>query len=356
MKFSQFEKLVPMLITRGAPVHLIGPPGCGKSQFIENRLPELVKKTLGLDLEVRTTMLTSYEACDIAGFKVPAKVEGTMRTVSTKPEFIPDHEEADGVMFWDERGQADLDVQKAIAPVILSNRAGIFDIPKGWRQWSASNRMSDKSGVVKAPMHLINRERTFYIEPDVDSWRMNYAIPNGLHPLAIGYAKFKEGAFNAGVPAEPVPFLTLRSYTEAWKDLATYVGGNDNISASLSGDALCSEIFCSSVGDQHAKEIMSYLKVAAELKSWEDILANPEGVKIPAGRYDVAYCYMTMVISKVTPATGDEAMRFITTAMPLELRVATVMGAVEASKGGVLNNKHFQKFVQENKALINNSV
>jgi len=356
MKFSQFEKLVPMLYSRHAAVHLIGAPGCGKSYWIENRLPEIIRETLGVEINVRTTMLTAYEACDIAGFKVPAKVEGVMSTVSTKPEFIPDVEEGEGIMFWDERSQAQPDVQKAIAPIILSNRAGVFDIPAGWRQWSASNRLKDKSGVAKPPMHLINRERTFHIEPDVASWRDNFAVRKGYHPLAIGYAKFKEGAFNAEVPAEPVPFLTLRSYSAAWEDLTMYVGGNDGVHQGLSQDVMVMEILQSSVGSAAATEIMAYLKIAAELRTWDEIMSDPTGVKVPAGRYDVAYAYMGMVLTNVNASNGAEAFKFITTAMPKELQVATIKGAVEASKGSILNHPDFAKYVRENAALITASV
>jgi hypothetical protein len=348
MKFSQLEKIAPALYLRRAPVHLIGAPGIGKSQWLENRLPVVIREALGVDIGVKTTMLTAYEACDIAGFKVPAKVDGAMRTVSTRPEFIPNEDEGEGIMFWDERGQAALDVQKAIAPVILSNKAGIYTIPDGWRQWSASNRMADKSGVVKAPMHLINRERTITIEPDVDSWRDNYATKAGLHHLAVGFAQFREPLFNGGVPAEPVPFLTLRSYSAAWLDVQQYIGGKDAVGAGMASDPLVNELFTASVGPQAASEILAYLGVASELRTWDEIMANPTGIKVPAGRLDVAYCYMALVLEHVAMDNVEEVFLFITNGMPKEMQLGTLTAAVKVTKGAILRHKRMREYVTAN--------
>ena len=370
MNLDTAASILPPLVQRSASIHLVGVPGCGKSTFIENDLPAKMLELTGHNYAVVTLMLNCCEAPDIGGFKFPVKGEHNgkpvMRTVSSVPEVISlvrQSRSEHGILFLDERGQAPLDVQKAVAPLVLDGRAGNERLPEGWTVISASNRMKDKSGVNRAPMHLINREITLDIEPALqgppdhngnptDGGWTKYASTHGVHPLFVAFALYRPGVVcGDGVPAEPVPYCTLRSFTELSHDLTAIVG-EENIDGGLKSNSAVHEVATGRIGNAAAAELLGFLSIAGELKTWKQIMATPSEIKIPPGRLDIGYAYSAMVDHNITLENCESAMIFMTSCLPIEMQVVCVKRAFDRLGGAVLNNPHFRKWQGENTALI----
>jgi hypothetical protein len=308
-------------------------------------------------------MLTACEASDLGGFRFPTKNNnGEMITTASLPEIISLCRDAasDGsrvILFLDERNQAALDVLKAVAPIILDGRAGQFSLPEGSAVISASNRMSDKAGVNRPPMHLLNREVELAIQTNIPALQ-KYMQGIGIEPLFTAFAGFKPGVVSVeSVPSEPVPYCTPRSFVECAKDVQAL----SQLLNVPSLDVLDSEptiIECveGRIGKGAAMELVTFLKVAKDLHSWQTLISTPEQVTIPTGRLDIAHAYLSMILHNAPNVTNDEEMAnvftFITTKLPKEFQVALTKQVSDATGGRVLQNNKFRQFVMENKALI----
>lgn len=367
MHLHDFLEVAPSYVLRQQSILLESSPGIGKSTVIENDLIAKMNEITGNDWACITVMLSQMEASDVGGFKVPVKLDdGTMVTVSSVPEIIrlvhttgTDY----GILFADERNNAGLDVLRAWTTVTLDGRAGQERLPPNWTVVAATNRLSDKSGVTKPPMHLINREVTFAIEFSLPHWKA-YARAEGIHPLLITFADMKPGLIASDcVPAEAKPYPTPRSYTAACFDLiALCETFNVPSLDKLDMQPLILECLEGRVGKATAIELVGFLKIAKELFPWSTLVTDPDSVTIPtdkatgARRMDIAHTYLNLILHNI-PNTTDQTelanlFRFITTKLPKEFQVALIKGASDLTDGRLLASSAFRKWVVENKSLV----
>ena len=340
------------LYQQGTSLSLLGPPGVGKSSVIRT-WPAILSSILHVEFGYVEQLAPSIDAPDVRGFMIPSKdAEGravaryTYPAILPTPDYLQKH--SHGILFVDEYNQADHLTQKGLSPLILDNTIGEYTLPPTWWVVTASNRMSDRSGVVKPLMHNINRQRIVEIRADVDGW-VEWAQEHKVHPMGIAFAKSHPGVvFSDEVPAEPRPFCTARSFTSAMGLLAQMVGDDMN----LPTDGVTQELIQGDMGEGAAASFFGYAKVADHLPSIEEIRANPMTAKCPSGeRLDAAYAAQQMCVHHADPDSIDPVWTYCER-LPKELQVAT--GAELMKKGGgfLLNSQKFGKWVKENKALI----
>ncbi len=338
-------------------LHLVGPPGCGKTTVAVEDFPRILSEYYGEKFGVHEETCTTIDAPDVRGFLVPSKDPKTGKGISyfTRPGVMPSEEYLDvhprGIFILDERSQSQLLTQTALGPVVLSSKFGEHLLPPGWRVISTSNRLSDRSAVIRPPMHLINREATIEVDFDIDSsahWWENY----GMHPMGVAFAKAHPGIFANEVPSEPKPYNTPRSYTMAWDFLANVAGldadGNPNMN--IVADHVSQEFVGGYIGDGSAAELFAFLKVADELPTIEEILARPGKAKCP-DRLDAAYAGVQLCLHHVDPKNVDKIWEW-TERLPLELQTSAAKSMLDRSGGQLLNSKRLGKWITKNRALV----
>lgn len=337
-------------------LHIQGPPGCGKTSIAQVDFPSVLTRHYGEDFGVHSETCTTLDAVDIRGFLVPSKgKDGKGISYFTRPACMPSEEYLDahprGLMILDERSQAQLLTQTALAPVVLTKYFGTFPLPIGWRVISTSNRLSDRSAVVRPPMHLLNREVSIEIEFDIDSSSIWWES-KGMHPMGVAYAKAHPGVFANEVPSEPRPFNTARSYTKAWEYLALVAGVDDkgNPNMKIVTDSVAQEFVCGFIGEGQAAELFAFLKVADDLATIDEILANPGSCKCPE-RLDAAYAGVQLCLHHVDANNVDKIWEWAER-LPLELQTSAAKSMLEKSGGQLLNSPRLSKWIAKNRALV----
>lgn len=338
-------------------LHLVGPPGCGKTTVSEVDFPDLLSKHYSVKFGVHSETCTTVDAPDVRGFLVPTKDPKTGKGVSyfTRPAIMPTDEYLDahprGLLILDERSQSQLLTQTALGPVVLDKKFGEHYLPSGWRVISTSNRLSDRSAVIRPPMHLINREATIEVDFDIDS-SAHWWEKHNMHPMGVAFAKAHPGIFSNEVPAEPKPYNTPRSYTMAWKFLKRVAGvdndGNPNMK--IITDHISQEFVAGYIGDGSAAELFSFLKVADELPTIEEILARPGKAKCPT-RLDAAYAGVQLCLHHADANNIDKIWEW-TERLPLELQTSAAKSMLDRSGGQLLNSKRLGKWITKNRALV----
>lgn len=348
------------LYESGTALHLIGPPGVGKSDVVKNELCQALAAHFGENFGYHDVVVPTLDAPDFRGFLIPTKdAHGKPTSFFTRSAVMPSEEYLEahprGIMFLDERNQSDPLTQKSLAPVVLSKRFGENHLPKGWWVISASNRQQDGSGVAKALKHMVNRERSIAIEPNVLAWSI-WAEMRGIHPMMIAFAKTRPAVvFSEAVPKEDAPFCTPRSFVSAAGLLGRAAGtdkdGNPNMK--IPNDAVRMGFVSGDIGDKAAAELFAYLKVADELPTIEEIMAAPQTCKCPKD-LSAAYAALQMTIHFVNPTNVDKLWTFAER-FPKELQVSAARSLCEKGAGVLLNSKALGTWLMNNKALINAS-
>lgn len=360
MKLLDLQKSAVMLYESGTALHLIGPPGVGKSDSIKHKIRHALSAHFGEEFGYHDVLLPTVDAPDIRGFLIPTKdKEGHPTSFFTRSAILPTREylatHPRGIMLLDERNAADMLTQKAMAPAVLSKRFGEEYLPVGWWVISASNRLEDSSGVIRSPKHLVNRERTIAIEGDVLSWSL-WAEEQQVHPMLIAFAKQQPSVvFTEAVPKAEGPFCTPRSFVSAGRLLSKAAGvdtdGNPNMVIPQSG--ILSSMVAGDIGDGSCAQLMAYLKVADELPTIQEILDKPKDAKAPES-LSAAYAAAQMCLHYATPQNIDKLWTY-TERLKKELQVSVAKQLVQKGAGTLLNSKALGTWISKNRALINAS-
>lgn len=361
MKLLELQKSAAMLYESGTALHLIGPPGVGKSQVIAHEVRATLSAHYGEEFGYHDVLLPTVDAPDIRGFLIPTKdSRGTPTSFFTRSGVLPSREYIEkhprGIMLLDERNAADILTQKAIAPVVLSRRFGEECLPEGWWIMSASNRVEDNAGVIKSLSHLVNRERIIPIEGDVLSWSL-WAESHFIHPMLIAFAKkFPQIVFTEAVPKAPGPFCTPRSFVATAKLLSQAAGtdADGNVNMIIPQSGVLGQMVAGDIGEGACAQLMAYLKVADDLPTIQEILDDPKSAKCPTNQLSAAYAAAQMCLHYATPENIDKLWVYAER-LPKEMQVATAKQLVTKGGGQLLNSKALTSWIAKNKALINAS-
>lgn len=344
MNIKQAKELLKYMLRRaiaGKPVqaiHFIGGPGCGKSQIHEQAVAEVAAE-IGQSVDLLTMILSTVEQPDVRGYLMPGKdAQGRLVSQFTLPPLALGLDAAQyGIEFLDEFDQASADVRKAASEFILNRRIGDYQLPPGWIVTSASNRESDRSGVGKSLAFLDNRRIIIYITAMLNPW-VEWAESQGVHPLAIAFAKIRPGlVFQDKVPDKPGPFCTPRTLCM----MAQHI---DQLQPEM-----FMEVAMGLIGEGTAAEFTAFLRVASELPSYEEIIANPEKVPVPS-KPDAQYAAMQLIAHRVDPKTAPKAFKYLTR-MPEEFQVAGLKATFRKTPQ-MLQSTEFAEWARNNRKLV----
>jgi hypothetical protein len=364
MRILDLVKVFPDLYEARTAVHIVGPPGGGKSDVLKFEVRDVLSEKYGErfgfcgDAE-EAWLLPTLDAPDIRGFLVPHKdANGEATSYFTKSPLYPSDDylkkHPRGIFVLDERNAADMLTQKATAPIILSKLFGHRRLPDGWMVVSCSNRVSDRAGVIRPPMHLTNRECQINLDVDATSWAV-WAEKKQLHPMAIAFAKKMPGSvFSPAVPVSDGPFPTARSYTAAAQYLAIKAGKDSkgNLRMELPSDPITQQVVAGSVGEGAAAHMFAFFKLHDQLPDIDDVIKAPDKAKCPLA-LDAGYAAVQLCLHYAKPENVDPIWQYVER-LAKELQVSAAVSLCLQSGGTLINSKALGSWVAKNRALINN--
>ncbi len=269
MNINQVQELLVKIITAGitTPVMLSGSPGLGKSSIVKQ-----VCQDLGLELvDLRISQLAPT---DIRG--IPTVSDRLMSFAI--PSFYPTS--GRGILFLDEFNMAPSSVMGICQQLLLDRQVGDYRLPDGWFIVAAGNRKEDGCAVNPIPGAVANRLIHVEVNPDLDTWITNYAIPTSIDERVIAFLKFRENLFSK-YDKNSLAYPTPRSW--------------DVASRLVKIDVDISHV----VGEGTASEFNSFIKVYEDLPNIDDILKG-KSVKLTKNSPDVILATLVSLSLKMS--------------------------------------------------------
>ena len=333
--------------TRASAIEQISGPGIGKSDSKRDYIRALARE-IGEPVGYVRFVLGTVSSVDLRGFMLPVKAsDGSLATQFSTPPWMPTTANMEvaapdgtfyrrgtyldgiprvGVLDMDEFGQAEDDVKKAAADILLYGSCGSASLPELWRVVAASNRMSDRSGVSRNLTFLVNRRCQHNIDPSLPvwlEWANRQAPDQRPHYLSISFAqKNPDLVFRDAVPAGTDPFCTPRTLCLMDQDLRALRSAEDIAKDRLPTDAGAREVCAGWIGSGEAAQFFTHLKYADELPDISDIEKQPKRAKLPAARDAQMVCGY-MLAHHVTAKNAPQIMEYLER-LNVEMQVLSV--------------------------------
>lgn len=328
MRSSLLKDTIKSLFPARRTVCIEGPPGGGKTtivhevaeslgvSYIEKHLPTMMVEDFGVP-----DMMTSD---DKFGYKLPDwyPVKGKA------PEA--------GILCFDDRNQANADIQKVLANICQARTLHGHRLPDGWMVVSTGNRQSDRAGANKVLSHLRNRETVYELETHLDDWTA-WAIDHNVKPEVISFIRFRPGLlhdFDAQRDSNPTP----RSWVEGVSDVLGLVPSEAEY-----------ESFKGAVGEGAAAEFVGFMRIFRKLPNPDAILMNPTTSDVPT---DPATLYALSGALSHRASDGNlDRMTTYLERIPPEFSVLTMSSACRRNPE-LANTQAFTKWAVKNQSVL----
>ena len=284
------------LINSDTPSMIWGSPGIGKSQVVAQTAERLTRTVFDVRGNVK-------EAPDFSGYLCLTECRPGQPPKMTAPADLPPMDyNKPSILFLDEINGSSRDVQSCMYGLVLERRINSYKLPADCRIVAAGNLASDRGVVQPMPTPLKNRFVHLVVQPDVEQWLNDYAIPRNLHPFVTGYHSFKK---SKGVQelmifdpkSEEPAFASPRS----WEAISRILYANPNPSTALIHGTLGSGVGSGFAG---------YCQDAASLPPAELVWLNPNNAPLPI-EPSALFAVSAMLASAVTIPTMPQFVAYI---------------------------------------------
>jgi hypothetical protein len=227
------------------------------------------------------------------------------------PEWFPIKGKAPerGILLFDDRNQANADLQKVLANICQARTLHGEQLPSGWMVVSTGNRQSDRAGANRVLSHLRNRETVIEMETHLDDWT-TWAIEKQVKPEVISFIRFRPNLLHDFDPQRDQN-ATPRSWVEGVSDVLGTVPAEAEY-----------ECFKGAVGEGAAAEFVGFMKIYRKLPNPDAILLNPTTADVPTDPATL-YALSGALAERATENNFDRVVTY-TERMPPEFSVLAI--------------------------------
>jgi hypothetical protein len=326
-----------------------GPMGCGKSSMLNalaKRYPDhhaIYADCTTMDVgDIAMPKFMNVNGHDVVSY-VPNTLFGT-------------HLEKPIILLLDELGKASKSVTNALLRIMLERKINDKVLPEGSIVFATTNRGIEGLGD-NIPAHVRNRLCQINItKPTAMQWVEDFGLAAGVHHIILGavieFPSMLEDDIHVEDPnsnhyifhpKQPrTSFVTPRSLEKASDILkATEHSPDDVVLHSLIGV----------IGEAGAMDVLTLRKLDNTLPSWEQIIRDPEGTKIPKGA--AAACMTTSkAVQRVERDTFGAWMIYVER-LPKEVQALFARSVMRSAKVGVATtHKGFSSWAAKNSFLF----
>jgi hypothetical protein len=271
----------------GPSIHLESPAGRGKTTVM-NQSPAILKT---IDPEgdygfvyINGLTITLPWLCGFMEMNVDANLQKKVSHFSLPYWWItregrPIDSYTGGIIFIDEEDKMNPEERKLTRDMKLLKRVGTHWLPPGWVVWSAGNPLGSRNGGTKTFDFIINSQILVTVRDSSEAW-VDWARTHKVLPEVISFGETYPHILFQEAPAIQGPYCTPRSLAQA----NTYLKARMFL-YSLSKiplDVGTQSLIAGGIGKENAEQLFMHIRLGQELPSYEECIANPGTVSIPA--------------------------------------------------------------------------
>ena len=265
------------------------------------------------------------------------------------------HNDKPIILMLDEIGKCNRAVQSALRRVMLERKIGTYDIEGV--VFATTNLGAENVGDLMEA-HKRNAITTIQVrKPTWEEWIVDFGVPNKLHPSVLGFVREFPQVFQSFEeikdPSENPYIFHPREEREAFCTPRSLHAASDIL---MKKDVLDSDtifgLLIGTIGARAAADLNTFVQLADQLPSLEDIKTNPNGAKVPDNA--PAVC---MVVFKVLGAMSRDFIDpWMTYLDRLDTEAQAMFAQSACSKDYpehhlVMTNKKFTQWCIENNYL-----
>ena len=303
--------LIPQV--RQRPLLLIGPPGVGKTQIMEQVADEchigLVSYTITHHTRQTAVGLPFIKEKTYDG-KAYSVTEYTMsEIISTIYEQMENTSLREGILFIDEINC----VSETLAPTMLQflqcKTFGNQEVPSGWIIVAAGNPPEYNKSVREFDVVTLDRVRQIPVEADYGVWK-EYAATVGIHRAIRSYLDIHpDNFYRMETDTDGRHFVTARG----WEDLSNLISIYHDEGIAVTKDVIYEYLFHREVAEDFAEYLDLYYKYEEEYPTDEILNGSAPGIiyerLINAGfdeRITVVELIVTAILKKISQYFSDK--------------------------------------------------
>ena len=218
------EYAIPSI--RQRPILLMGPPGIGKTQIMEQVAREqgvaLVAYTITHHTRQSAVGLPMIQQRQYGGKPVSVTEYTMSEIIASVYQHMEDTGLSQGILFIDEINC----VSETLAPTMLQflqcKTFGNQKLPEGWVIAAAGNPPEYNKSVREFDIVTLDRVKRMDVEADLPVWK-EYARANGVHPAILSYLELRPDHFyKVTADVDGTQFVTARGWEDLSNLLYTY--------------------------------------------------------------------------------------------------------------------------------------
>ena len=256
--FGEYQ--IPAL--RQRPILLMGPPGIGKTQIMEQIAREcrigLVAYTITHHTRQSAVGLPFIKEKDYGGVSYSVTEYTMSEIIASVYEKMEQTGLREGILFIDEINC----VSETLAPTMLQflqcKTFGNQKVPEGWIIVAAGNPPEYNKSVREFDVVTLDRIKMIDVEANYDVWK-EYAYKAGIHPAVMAYLEIRQNHFyKMETTVDGKAFVTARG----WEDLSEFIKAYESLGKTVDRDVIYQYIRHMGI----AKEFANYLELYRKYK------------------------------------------------------------------------------------------
>ena len=310
MKDEYGEYQIPAIHQR--PILLMGPPGIGKTQIMEQISREckigLVAYTITHHTRQSAIGLPFIQT-KIYGGKEYSVTEYTMsEIIAAVYEKIEQSGMKEGILFIDEINC----VSETLAPTMLQflqcKMFGNQSVPEGWIIVAAGNPPEYNKSVREFDVVTLDRIKRIDVEADFDVWK-EYAYQVGIHPAVLSYLELRNNCFyQMETTIDGKQFATPRG----WEDLSRIMEVYEKLDKNITADVVGQYIQHERIAKEFAEYYELYQKYQQDYQIAEILKGQPSEAmvkKVSHASFDERVSVVNLLFSGVRQAVRDAVLQ-----------------------------------------------
>ena len=310
LKNEYGEYVIPRVHQR--PVLLLGAPGIGKTQIMEQAAREckvaLVAYTITHHTRQSAIGLPFISKKEYGGKEYSATEYTMSEIVASIYDRMRETGLTEGILFIDEINCVSETLAPAMLQFLQCKTFGNHEIPEGWVIVAAGNPPEYNKSVRDFDVVTLDRVKKIMVEPDYRIWK-EYAYKENIHPVILSYLELRSNCFyKMETTIDGRQFATPRGWEDLSRMMEVYERLNKNITKEVVGQYIQHE----RISVEFAEYYELYQKYQQDYQIAEILKGKPSEAmvkKVSHAPFDERVSVVNLLFSGVRQAVREVVLQ-----------------------------------------------